>query len=153
MSLGTNPSSCSHLNLVLVLVISLLYCSWILPVVYLPSVLSPCGANGKEPACQCRKHKRGRFDPWIGKNPLKEEMVTHSSILAWRIPWAAEHSGLQSVGSWRVGQNQSGLARTRFTFEASVLSPCPVYSLQYIFVLVTVLSFPFLKGLTCPSKS
>ena len=28
-----------------------------------------------------------RFDPWIGKTPLEKEMVTHSSILAWRIPW------------------------------------------------------------------
>ena len=35
--------------------------------------------------------------------PLEEAMATHSSILAWRIPWTEEHSGLQSVGSQRVG--------------------------------------------------
>ena len=27
------------------------------------------------------------FDPWVGKIPLEKEKVTHSSILAWRIPW------------------------------------------------------------------
>ena len=29
------------------------------------------GANGKEPACQCRRHKRRRFDPWVGKIPQR----------------------------------------------------------------------------------
>ena len=31
----------------------------------------PGGANGKEPACQCRRHRRCRFDPWVGKIPWK----------------------------------------------------------------------------------
>ena len=39
------------------------------------------------------------------KDPLEEEMTTHSSILAWRIPWSEEPGGLQSVGSQRVGRN------------------------------------------------
>ena len=34
---------------------------------------------------------------------LEKEMATHSSILAWRIPWTEEPGGLQSVGSQRVG--------------------------------------------------
>ena len=29
------------------------------------------GANGKEPACKCNRHKRCRFDPWVGKMPWK----------------------------------------------------------------------------------
>ena len=33
------------------------------------------------------------------EDPLEEEMVTHSSILAWGIPWTGEPGGLQSVGS------------------------------------------------------
>ena len=33
------------------------------------------------------------------KDPLEEEMATHSSILAWRIPWTEEPGGLQSMGS------------------------------------------------------
>ena len=36
-------------------------------------------------------------------DPLEEGMATHSSILAWRIPWMEEPGGLQSVGSQRVG--------------------------------------------------
>ena len=36
------------------------------------------------------------------EDPLKKEMATHSSILAWRIPWMEEPGGLQSVGSQRV---------------------------------------------------
>ena len=37
------------------------------------------------------------------EDPLEKEMVTHSSILAWEIPWAEEPGRLQSVGSQRVG--------------------------------------------------
>ena len=37
-------------------------------------------------------------------------MATHSSILAWRIPWTEEPGGLHSIGSQRVGHAQSDLA-------------------------------------------
>ena len=37
-----------------------------------------------------------------GEDPLKEEMTTHSSILAWEMPWTEEPGGLQSMGSQRV---------------------------------------------------
>ena len=39
------------------------------------------------------------------EDPLEEEMATYSSIFAWRIPWAEELGGLQSVGSQRVGHD------------------------------------------------
>ena len=39
------------------------------------------------------------------KDPLGKEMATHSSILAWGIPWAEEPGGLQSMGSQRVGHD------------------------------------------------
>ena len=39
------------------------------------------------------------------EDPLEKEMVTHSSILAWRIPWMEKPGRLQSMGSQRVGQN------------------------------------------------
>ena len=39
------------------------------------------------------------------EDPLEEEMATHSSILAWRIPWSEEPGGLQSMGSQTVGDN------------------------------------------------
>ena len=37
--------------------------------------------------------------------PLEEGMTTHSSILAWRIPWTEEPGGLQSIGLQRVGHD------------------------------------------------
>ena len=40
-----------------------------------------------------------------GEDPLEKGMATHSSILAWEIPWTEEPGGLQSVGSHRVGHN------------------------------------------------
>ena len=36
---------------------------------------------------------------------LEKEMATHSSILAWDIPWTQESGGLQSTGSQRVGHD------------------------------------------------
>ena len=39
------------------------------------------------------------------EDPLEEGMATHSSILAWRIPWTEEPGGLQPMGSQRVGQD------------------------------------------------
>ena len=44
--------------------------------------------------------------PSLGwEDPLEKEMVTHSSILAWRIPRTEKPSRLQSLGSQRVGQD------------------------------------------------
>ena len=57
----------------------------------------PGGASGKEPACQCRRHKRLSSIPVL-EDPLEEGMATHSSILAQRIPRTEEHGGLQSMG-------------------------------------------------------
>ena len=37
-----------------------------------------------------------------GEDPMKEELATHSSILAWRIPWTDEPGGLQPVGLQRL---------------------------------------------------
>ena len=48
---------------------------------------------------------RRRFDPWVGKIPLEEGMTTHSSTLAWRIPWTEEPGGLRSIESQRVGHD------------------------------------------------
>ena len=39
------------------------------------------------------------------EDPLEKEMATPSSILVWRIPWTEEPSGLQSMGSLRVGHD------------------------------------------------
>ena len=39
------------------------------------------------------------------EDPLEKEMATHSSILAWKIPWTEEPGGLQSMGSLKIGQD------------------------------------------------
>ena len=48
-------------------------------------------------------------ETWVpflgGEDPLEKGMATHSSILAWRIPWTEERGGLQSMGSQRVRYN------------------------------------------------
>ena len=46
-----------------------------------------------------------RVLPLGREDPLEEGMATHSSIPAWRIPWAEEPAQLQSMGSHRVGHD------------------------------------------------
>jgi len=44
--------------------------------------------------------------PALGQeDPLKKEIATHSSILAWEIPWTEETGGLESMGCKRVGHS------------------------------------------------
>ena len=42
-----------------------------------------------------------------GEDPLEEEMATHSSILAWEIPWTEKPGGLQYMGPKRVGHDRA----------------------------------------------
>jgi len=42
---------------------------------------------------------------WGWKDPLEEETATHSSILAWEIPWTEGPGGLQFIGLQRVGHD------------------------------------------------
>ena len=50
------------------------------------------------------------------EDPLEKEMATHSSILAWKIPYMEDPGGLQSTGSQRVGHN----------WESSLSPSCPL---------------------------
>ena len=43
--------------------------------------------------------KRHGFNPWAREDPLEEGMTTHSSVIAWRIPWTEEPGRLQAMGS------------------------------------------------------
>ena len=56
------------------------------------------GSDGRV-SLQCR---RPGFDTWVGKTLCKRKWPTHSSILAWKIPWTEEPSRLQSMESQRV---------------------------------------------------
>ena len=58
---------------------------------------------------QSVKNPPAMWETWVRslawEDPLEEGVATHSSILAWRIPWTEEPGGLQSIGSQRVGNN------------------------------------------------
>ena len=61
------------------------------------------GSDGKESACNAGDLGLiPGFDPWVWEDPLEQGRATHSSILAWRIPWTEEPGGLQPMGSQRV---------------------------------------------------
>ena len=45
------------------------------------------------------------------EDPLEKEMATHSSILAWRIPWTEELCGVQSMGSQRIGHEAAKISK------------------------------------------
>ena len=56
------------------------------------------GTSGKEPTCNAGDVRDAQSIPGLGRSP-GEGNATHSSILAWRIPWTEEPAGLQSMGS------------------------------------------------------
>ena len=66
-------------------------------------LLFPGGSNGNESACNAGDP--GSI-PALGRSPGEGNgMTSHSSILAWRIPWTEEPGGLQSMGSLRLGHD------------------------------------------------
>ena len=66
-------------------------------------------SSGASLVAQMIKNLPAMRDTWVPslgwEDPLEEGMATHSSIPAWRIPWAEEPGGLQSIGSQRVGHD------------------------------------------------
>ena len=93
----------------------------------------PRGPSSRESACQCRRLKRHRFDPWVGKIPCSK---THSRIPAWKTPWIEEPGGLRSMGSRTVGHDWThmhalGVAGTAVVWASGLLAsklcdPLPV---------------------------
>ena len=65
--------------------------------------------KGASLVAQRLKHLPAMRETWVQslgrEDPLEKEMETHSSTLAWRIPWTMEPAGLQSTGSQRVGHD------------------------------------------------
>ena len=53
------------------------------------------------------------------EDALEKEMATHSSVLAWRIPWTEERGGLQSVGSQRVRHNLASEHEQKYWIEVT----------------------------------
>ena len=59
----------------------------------------------KKPPANAGRNRRGGFYLWSGRDPLEESKATHSSVLAWRIPWTEEPGELQPIGLHIVGQD------------------------------------------------
>ena len=59
----------------------------------------PGGASGKEPTCQCSRHRRCGFDPWVGKIPWRRRIRQPIPIfLPGESPWTEEPGKLQPQG-------------------------------------------------------
>ena len=69
------------------------------PALFIPGF--PGGASGKNPPTSARD-ERDAGSILGRKDPPEEGMATHSSMLAWRIPWMEELGWLRSIGSQRV---------------------------------------------------
>ena len=69
----------------------------------------PCYLTKASLVAQMVKYLPAMQETWFQslgqENPLQKEMATHSSTLAWKIPWREEPGGLQSMESQRVGHN------------------------------------------------
>ena len=80
------------------------------------------------PIMQDTQETQVRFPGW--GDPLEEGMTTHSSILAWEIPWTEEPNGLQSVGS------QKNRTRLRVSTSHTVLYRGPCLSALYVIACI-----------------
>ena len=85
--------------------------------------------NGASLVAQRLKRLPIMRETWVWslgrEDPLKKEMATHSSILAWRIPWMEEPGGLQSVGSQRVRHEWATSLSLSCLQFSSVAQSCP----------------------------
>ena len=68
------------------------------------------GASGKKPACQCRRLKSLRFNPWVRKIPWRRAWQPTLVFLPRESKWTEEPSVLQSIGLHTVEHDQSVLA-------------------------------------------
>ena len=106
----------------------------------------PGSTSGKEPACQCRRHKR-RVWSLVPEDPQEESMATYSSILAWRILWTKKSGGPLSMG-W---QSQACLkqlslhtrTQNKKTYSFYFIISCPDLKFsQFSFILPVYIIFP-----------
>ena len=70
----------------------------------------PGGASGKEPACQCRRHKRCRFNPWARKIPWRRSWQPTPVLLPGRSHGQRSLEEYSPWGRKRVGQDWNALA-------------------------------------------
>ena len=102
------------------------------------------GASAGEPSWQYKRHEMG-FDPWVRKIPWRRAWQTHSSTLAWRIPWTEELGGLQSTGSQRVRHDW---ANNTHTHTHTILPPERKSCLFNILIHEVEIKFCFHRNLS-----
>ena len=117
--LGIVPVSFSHFSQLFAwaiwtyLFLAVLVCKWLCECmctcVYTHTHTHMIGGRVRALVAQGLKHlppmQKTRVRSLGWEDPLEKEIVTHSSILAWRIPWTEEPGRLQSTGSQRVGHD------------------------------------------------
>ena len=95
---------------------------------------------GASLAAHMVKNPPAKWETWVRslgqEDPLEKEMATHSSILAWRIPWTEEPGRLQSTGLRRVGHDWAA-------------SPSLSLSPRYVDVLPSVYPCTFSRTWSC----
>ena len=67
----------------------------------------PGGASGKEPACQCRRCKRGEFNPWVGKIPCRRAWQPTPVFLPGESHGQRSLAGYRSQGLKELGITES----------------------------------------------
>ena len=95
------------------------------------SVSSPCVLTEASPCVLISSYKDTssmRLRPSLRTSLSEKVMTTHSSDLAWKIPWMEEPGGLQSIGSLRVGHNwMTSLSLFTFMHWRRQWQPTPVF--------------------------
>ena len=102
------------------------------------------GASGREPICQCRRHKRLRFNPWVRKIPWGIAWQPTPVFLLGESSWTKETGGLQSIKLQRVRRN---LAHTHAYTHTHTHTHTPylLHSLVYWWTLKLLLYLVYCK--------
>ena len=92
------------------------------------------GAISTTLVVQMVKNLPATWETWVeslgGEDPLEKGMATHSSVLAWRVPWTEQPGRLQSIGSQRVGTTE------RLTLSTKTFANQPYFNLKSMCVRV-----------------
>ena len=90
--------------------------------------LSHCSRKFHHALSQSVSPSKGNHDSDFYQHRLWKPMATHSSTLAWKIPWMEEPGRLQSMGSWRVGHDwATSLSLFTFMHWRRKWQPTPVF--------------------------
>ena len=83
------------------------------------------------------------------EDPLEKGIATHSSILAWKIPWTEKTGGLQSKGLQRVRHDEVSNAFTVFSVPSPLFLSPPLYPLNLVALLSQMLPNFFILWGNC----